>query len=145
MVKVYNPHSLAISFGGINISGFANGEFVSVDMNEDQFNLTVGADGESVRGRVNNGSGTVTITLLHTSQSNEDLRAILEQDRRDNAADTGVEGSGIKSLQIKDLSGRTLINCASAWIRKPPVVNFDLEATTREWVFESDNLGYEAL
>lgn len=128
----YDPAQVSVIFAGIPISGFADGTFVSIDQNEDSFALTIGSDGEGVRARSNNDSGRVTITLLQSSESNDLLSAA-------HNADKGT-GNGVAPLLIKDNTGRTIIEANTAWIVRSPAQEFAREASSREWIIETNKL-----
>lgn len=134
MLKVYDPKAVAMVFAGIPISGLAEGTFLSVEQNEDDFSLVVGADGEACRAKSNNRSGRVTFTLLQSSESNALLSAV-------RLADIGSpNGDGIAPLLIKDNNGFTIVEAQKAWITRSPAAEFAREVTSREWVIETDNL-----
>ena len=145
--NVYDPASVTITLGGHSVTGFADGSFVSVSQTENSFEVQVGSDGETVRSRSNNRSGTVTITLVHTSASNDFLRSLHSLDIAARSREVGInsEGAGIRSFQIKDLNGNTLISANSTWISKYPDVEFDRESTSREWELTTDKLVFEGL
>ena len=144
--NLYDPASVAITFKGKLLTGFADGSFISATQAENQFDLQVGSDGESCRNRSNNRSGTITVTLIHTSASNEVLRALHQEDLLARTVDGGApEGAGVGSFQVKDLNGTTLLTAENAWISKFPSVDFDRESTSREWEFMTDNLAFEGL
>lgn len=43
-------------------------------------------------------------------------------------------------MLIKDLSGRALIACEQAYVKKLPILGFDNEVREVEWILETDNL-----
>ncbi len=131
-LKSYNFGKVAVIFGGRQLTGFADGEAVSVERNEDAWSLLVGADGEATRAKSNNRSGRVTIRLLQTSESNAILNDFA---KADDLADAGAQ-----ALFIKDNSGNSLYSAEQAWIVKMPAATHGNEAGTREWVLETDNL-----
>jgi len=133
-LKTYDPSEVALIFAGFPISGFADGTFVSVDQNEDSFNLVVGTDGEGARAKSNNRSATITFTLLQTSASNAFLAAQHNIDIR------SPNGDGIGSLLVQDNSGLSLYSADKSWVRKPPVAEFGREVGSREWTIETHEL-----
>lgn len=125
-VKTYDPHNVQIIMGGFAISGFADGTFISVAYDEDAYNKTVGADGEVSRARSNNQCATVTLTLKQTSNSNDDLSALFEFDK--------VNDAGIVPLMVKEIgSGRTLMFTQAAWVQRAPDVNYSKDVEDRAW------------
>jgi len=132
MTKTYNPAQVAVIFNGHQISGYADGSFVTVARDEDAFSLVVGSSGEGVRSKSNNKSGTITVTLLQSSGSNAFLSGFAELDE--------LSGGGQGPLLVKDNSGDSLHVCESAWIQKVPDAEYSREAGSREWVFRTDSL-----
>ncbi len=131
-VRSYDPGQVVLTVGGVPINGFADGTFISVERSEDSFTKTSGADGIVSRARSRDKSGEITITLAQTSPSNDVLTAL-------NATDE-TTGAGVVPVQCKDLSGRTVLFTAFAWIRKPPAVEFGKEISDREWVMDCADL-----
>jgi len=131
MAKTYNPKKVAVIVGGFQMSGFADGEFVTVAMDEAQWELKVGTDGEGTRSKSNN-FGTIKIMLMQSSDSNAILQSFWTADRLNDA--------GVVPVLIKDNSGKTLHAAAQAWIEKQPESKFGKTSESREWVLRSDNL-----
>lgn len=131
-MRTYSPKKVSVSFNGSILTGFAKGTFIEADQNEDSFTPDVGSDGEIARVAVADESGTIKITLQQTSASNDILSAFLRQDRLTNL--------GTGALFIKDASGRTLLNLAEAWIRKPATVSLSDGTTGREWIFDTGKI-----
>lgn len=128
-VKTYNPKRVIIVYGGVPITGYADGTFISVAPSSDRFSKTVGADGEVARSKSNDNTHEVTITLLSTSLSNSYLSGILTLDK--------ISDAGALPLQIIDLSGGELFFWPQAWIRTPPTADFSKEISERAWVFDT--------
>lgn len=131
-VKTYDPNQVSVIVGGKIISGFADGSYINVERNEQMFNLKVGVDGEGTRAKSNNKSGKITLTLMQSSSSNDDLSAFAAADELSN--------SGAVPVLVKDGSGTTLIAAATAWIQKYSNAEFGKEVLTRQWVLETDEL-----
>lgn len=127
-VETYNPANIIISVGGTPISGFADGTFLELVADNQQFTRVTGADGYTTRIKSNNYSGQLTLTLSLTSPSNDVLSAILNADRLNDA--------GVVPVLIKDLNGRTVIFSASGWIQQFPDLTFSNEFTTRAWTLD---------
>jgi len=132
MVKTYDPKQNAIIVGGHIVSGFADGTFIVVERNEQAFNLKVGADGEGCRVKSNNKSGKFTLTLMQSSSSNDFLSALANADE--------LTGEGVAPCLMKDNSGTTVCAGATSWVQKQANVENAKEATTRQWVIETDEL-----
>jgi hypothetical protein len=128
-VKTYDPKKVIVTFGGVPLTGFADGTFVSVTAPTDRFSKKVGADGEVARTRSNDDTHEVTLTLIQTSLSNSYLSSIAAIDK--------VSNLGIRPLTITDLSGGTIFFWPQAWIRKTPDTDFAKESGDRAWVFDT--------
>lgn len=132
MAKTYNPKKVAVIVGGFEMKGFADGTFVNIAMNEDQWSLQMGTDGEGTRSKSNNHSAQITISLMQSSDSNQVLQGFWNSDR--------LSDGGVVPLLIKDNSGRSLWAAEQCWVKKQPDAELGREAAGREWVLETDNL-----
>lgn len=125
-VRTYDPRNVQIILGGIPLSGFADGTFISVSQDEDRYTKTVGADGETSRARSNNKTATATITLKQTSQSNDVLSGLVLADDASNG--------GVVPLMIKENgTGATLVFAQAAWVQALPEVTYSKTVEDREW------------
>jgi hypothetical protein len=131
-VSTYDPKQVILTVGGVPITGFADGTFITVERSNDSFTKSSGADGIVTRVKQNDKSGTITCTLAQTSPSNDILSAQAVLDEQSNA--------GVVPVQCKDNSGRTVLFSAFAWIRKPPSVEFGKEVSNREWPMDAADL-----
>lgn len=127
-VKTYDPKSVVLTVGGFPISGYADGEFISFEYDEDAYSKVTGADGISSRAKSNNNDGAITITLQQTSPSNDVLTNIAVADKLSN--------TGVVPVIMKDTLGTTTIFAANGWVRKIPVVSYSKEVSNREWVLD---------
>lgn len=129
-VRTYDPKMVIITIGGVPMTGYADGTFVSVERASDSFTKVTGADGMVTRSKSNDKSGQITLTLKQSSPSNDVLSGFAALDEMSN--------TGVFPVSITDLSGHTLLFMPSAWIRKPANVEFGKELSTREWVLDFD-------
>lgn len=127
-IRTYDPAKNVASFLGLVITGFADGEFIKAERAEDTFTAHVGAGGEEARVMSRNRMGSVTITLMQTSLSNDILSALQVADE--------LAGTGSGPLFIKELNGTTAVLAPNAWIKKPPAMGRGKEMGNVEWVFE---------
>lgn len=133
-VLTYDPRQLALTVGGFIISGFAEDEFVKVARDDDAFFKHVGVTGEVARVQNFNQSGTVTVVLMQSSASNDDLSALAAVD----FASRGLAGA--VPVTCRDRSGRSVFASVFSWVKKFPDSTYGRDATTREWVIECANL-----
>ena len=124
----YDPKQVQVIVDGNPITGFADGTFVEVEFDEQQWNKVSGADGLVSRSKTNNFGGTITITLLATSNSNDILSAIWNRDRRNN--------NGVVPILVKDSQGRTVWSAAHAWVQQMANQAYSKDTEEREWVFD---------
>ncbi len=127
-VKVYDADEVNISFAGFALDGgFADGEFLRIEQETEDFVDVVGTDGEVTRSKTNDRRATITILLMQTSSGNQALAALSNLDR------SLPNGAGIAPFLVTDGNGDSLYEASSAWIQKPPDVSMDRTATPREW------------
>lgn len=125
-VFTYDPKSVIVTIGGVPMSGFSEGTFLTVARNEQTWNTVVGADGLVTRGKTNNFSGTMTLTLKQSSPSNDVLSGFIISDE--------LANSTILPILVKDLSGNSTYFAAQGWIQEWPESTFDKAITDRSWV-----------
>lgn len=115
-VKTYDPKKVMVIFGPVVLTGFAEDTFINIETDGDGTTAVVGCDQEIVRS-IDPGSiiKKVTLSLLQSSDSNDELSAIHDVDNQ--------AGAGLMPLAIKDLSGRLLMMSDQTWITKKPNVN----------------------
>lgn len=127
-VRTYDPKNVVIAIGGVPMSGFADGTFLEIVRDEQAFTKVVGADGYTSRVKSNNRGGTLTLTLLETSPSNDILSGIAALDELSNA--------GVVPILVKDMSGNSVYFSATGWIQKLPDSAFGKEVNNRAWVLD---------
>jgi len=128
MLRTYDASQVIVLAGGIPLSGFADGTFVSVERSSDAYTKVNGADGHTSRSKSCDKSGQATITLAQTSPANDILQGFATLDE--------LSSNGVFPFAVKDLSGRTTFVSAHAWIKKIPNVSFGKEIENREWVLD---------
>ena len=129
-VYTYDPKAVILTVGGIPISGYSEGTFIDVTRNEPTWNLVVGADGLVTRGKTNNFTGTLTITLKQSSPSNDVLSGILAIDEATN--------QGVFPVLVKDLSGNSIYFGARCWINQYADSTFGKDISDRVWSLSMD-------
>jgi hypothetical protein len=124
-MKTFSPADVVVNFHGFELSGYADGTFVSAKMDNDAFSDVAGADGEVARAASADERGEIVVTVLQTSASNDMLAA-------EHAKDTlGKTNTG--PVFVKDLYGTTKIQGAEAWIKKVADVTLGKDLEAREW------------
>lgn len=123
----YDPHQYSITFNGIPIEGFAEDDFVHIEMATDGFSDEVGADGHVTRIRSRDQRGTVTFKLKASSPTNKILSALYQADL--NASN----GSGVGAVLIRDTQGVSVFAGAQAWITAMPKTTIGKKLGDIEW------------
>jgi hypothetical protein len=124
-VATYDPKAVIVSFGGVIISGYADGSFITIARNGEVFTKRRGSDGSIDRTNKNANDFLVTLTLMQTSSTNSVLTEIMSTDINTNG--------GVLPLIIFDLRGGLVFTAAQAWIQKDPDDEESDEAGNREW------------
>lgn len=133
-LRHYDPDQISLLVAGIPIKGFADGEFLTLEMEADAFSDVVGSDGEVTRSKTNDNRATATIKLMQSSDSNDLLSALYNTDLK------APNGAGVGAFLVRDRSGRSLYAATACWIMKAPDISLDRTATAREWVIRIANL-----
>lgn len=131
-LATYDPKLLVIALGGVPISGYADGTFITVERSADSFSEIVGASGETSRAKSRNRLGTVTLTLAQTSPSNDYLSALVAMDEQ--------ASTGVRPFIAKDSLGTSLFKSTTAYIKKPASAGYGKEIETREWTIVCPDL-----
>lgn len=135
-LKRYDAAQVTMVFMGILIdSGFADGEFLTIEQSAPDYEVVVGTDGQVARSRTNNRHAVIKLKLMHTSDGNGFLGAL------SNAGLLAANGADIGPMLVRDrVSGTCMYTAANCWIAKPPDVSYDNKVTMREWTLECDEL-----
>lgn len=131
-MKTYDPKGIICIVGGQQITGYADGTFLTVRRNADAWSLQMGADGEGARSKSNDKSGQYEFVLQQTSQSNAYLSSLAIADELNNG--------GLVPCLVKDLNGNSLHGSEQVYIKKMPDAGYGKEADSRSWILETDNL-----
>lgn len=128
MFKQYNPKLVAANWNLIPFDGAMDGEFYTLEYDEDAVTKHVGSQGD-VTAVVNaNAGASFTAILIPGSPTNNKLSALVANARR------GTLPTGVFTL--KDLNGTTLITAKDAWIKKWPKLGYAKDLSPREWVID---------
>lgn len=130
--KNYDPGEISVSFKGLDLGGFFDGTFVSVERDEDTFAKHTGAKGDVTRVRNRNRGGKVTVVINQASPTNDRLSTFHKNDEK--------FGTGVGVLLIKDSNGFTVYLAKDAWLTRPANGEFGKDAQGRTWVFDCAEL-----
>lgn len=141
-LKTYSADQVIAVLGVINLnSGAGPDEFLSIEYDEDDYSLQVGVTGEAARSKTNNGSATITLTVMQTSSVNALLSAARALDK---ATPGGLlpgpfgcteQGAGLPGVAVPQA-----YVAAHCWIQKSPTRGFGRDAGTRVWTLRTEDL-----
>jgi len=130
-VKTYDPRKYDLIFAGVHLNeGIADGTFLTLSSVGPGFTSKAGVDGEVTRTRMHDTRYTARLVLMQTSEVNDRLSTIYAADR------AATNGQGVGVFFVQDRAGTTVLEAAKAYIADDPDVTLDMEASTREWLFE---------
>lgn len=127
-VKTHDFNRVKVSVNGVPISGFIDGDAVSIEFDEDEWSKNVGADGQVARVRQNQPGGTITIRLQPTSDSNAILDGF-------NKADLLTDFAPVSILVVDTLGGSSFFADA-AWVQRDPGATYGREPGDKEWIYD---------
>jgi hypothetical protein len=134
-VANYDATQVDLLLCGIPVDGgLADGVFISIKQNQDDYGMTKGADGSTVRYATNDRSATVEVTLLQTAKANSLFAALRT------AGLLVPGGADIAPFMIRDKLGTCVYAGKECWIQKPPDVDFDRKDTERKWIIQVPNM-----
>lgn len=132
-VRTYAPQEVKIAWGGFPITGFADGEFVTITPNSDLTDEVIGAQGDVALTKIANWTGTVTFTLLQNADCNVYLSNLYFGQQK--AKDIIRE-----NLTITDPSGSTLYDCRDAHMKTAAPVTLGDGQNSKTWTFFVSNM-----
>lgn len=133
--KIYDADQVSMVFMGIPISsGYADGVFLEIDQDENDFVVKVGTDGETTRSKTNNHNASIKVHLMQTSDGNAALSTINNLDK------LAPNGAGVGPMLVRDRQGTSLYTAGHCWVEKPPDAAFAREASDRVWTLHCSDL-----
>lgn len=126
-MKTYDPKNYDLIVGDRLISGFGEGTFISISTESPGMSDTVGVDGVVTRSRSHDRRATMTITLMASSESNDFLSGLYQQDR------DGQNGEGVVAVSLVNREGSDEFRSEESWIMDDPDPTFEAEVGEREW------------
>lgn len=133
MQGTYSAEQVIITVGGVIVSGFADGDFITAKYDEDRYSAKAGADGEVARSKTASRMGTIEIVLSHTSAANAELSALFGL-----ALMGGTDE--VVDVSVTDLSGTGLLSAASAWLKTAPDFVRGKEISEQTWTLQCADL-----
>ncbi|MEW9702826.1 phage protein [Paenibacillus sp. SI8] len=128
--KTYDAKDVSVIVDGVYLTGFSD-NVVEIEKDEDNFNVKVGAQGDTARAKVNNKLGTIKVTLQQTSPQVSYL---------DGLANSGklVPITVVYAGETRETSSAT-----EAFVKKPAARTYSGEIEDREYEFQCLDLKME--
>jgi len=127
--RTFNLAQCQFIVNGLPIEGFGESDAAVWAPDEDLYTKVVGADGEVSRARTNNYSGSLTITLMSTSKSNDVMNALMILTKLISAGD-------MAAILIQDLGSPDRFFGQKCWLKREPDMSFGRDVTERTWTFD---------
>jgi hypothetical protein len=128
MTQVLDAKKISVVFGGVTLSGFADGDFLSISDQEDLISATKGADGVTQFRVLNNSDSELTITCQHQGQADTVLSSLT----------AGIAFTKLP-LVVIDTSGANpvvlLATAEAAIMRRADVSRSKASEDTVDWTF----------
>jgi len=135
MATTYDPTKLTVIVGGVIVSGFIDGDFITAKRDEDLYMKRVGADGHVARARNGNKSGSIEIKLLQSSPAVNELSELVALDN------FLFDGDILIPIQIVSPGdGAELVVSTQSWLKTPPEIVFGKEVGERSFLFDCADL-----
>lgn len=131
--KTFNLSEVTISVNGVPVTGFADGDAVSIEPDGELWSKQVGSDGEVLRSRQNQPGGQITFNLQHGSALNSVFDAIYK-------ADLAVGIGTQVAIVIADLFSAYVAVSSGAWLMSIPSKSMGREPGAVEWVWDCADL-----
>ncbi|HEC64373.1 MAG TPA: hypothetical protein ENI23_03680 [bacterium] len=122
----------------LRVSGFEDGEFITVVMDEDDMILRKGSDNTTSVAASNNSAATTTLTLQETSDSNNFLYVLRN-------ANLILPGSGFFMFNMKCATTGETFTAPEMWVMKPPDSPKAREVSPRAWNLQTGNMAMDKL
>ncbi len=131
MVNTYSPNDIVLSIGTYIVTGWNNITVARTDVTK----MVRGIRGQNTRSVSLDSSCTIAVEVLQTSTTNDVFSEIVSQDR--------VKQTGRIELQLKDSSGRSVLNSNNAYISNFPDIVYGSEIGTRTWIIQCLDSSFE--
>ena len=133
--STYDPTKLTVIVGGVIVTGFSDGDFITAKRDEDLYMKRVGADGHVARARNGNKSGTIEIKLLQSSPAVTQLSSLVALDN------FFFDGDILIPIAIVSPGdGAELVASTQSWLKTAPEMVFGKEVGERTFVFDCADL-----
>ena len=137
MVKTYSASEMIITANGKQVTGFSDGDLVTISLDEDKFAKYKSVDGPVSRSHNVSNSGMFKFSLAQTSVANQIFSAALNLD------DLSPSGKVPLAIFISDpLSNGTFFTALKCWVKGMPEAAFAKEIGTYEWEVDASYIAF---
>lgn len=135
-LKTYSPERVVTSWGGVQLTGFAEGTAITMRRNTDNTAQGVGMQGDVGITKTANRTGQVEMIFMQTAEANRILSAI--------QAAQDLEDSDVirANIVVTDDSGGMLCVAQNCHIMTPPEVSLGDDQSPKTWVWFSERIDY---
>jgi len=125
-LATFSPEDIVFSVNDYRVTDFADGTFVDINKNSQNFRQVRGIRGKHTRVHTRDRSGVITFRMMQTSNQNDLLSQLA------NADDLNM--TGLLLVTIRDIGGQTGLQFGNAYLDGLPNLSFQGSTTTpREW------------
>lgn len=120
MSTTYDPKDLTVTVKSVFLTGFSE-DMVELEKDEDNWSVSVGAQGDIIRNKVNNPLATLTLTLQATSPQVSYLDSLAKS------------GELVPIFISYNGTPKETVTVAEAYIKKPAARTYGAEAEDRQY------------
>lgn len=132
-VHTFNAKDVIVTVGGLLITGFRDGDKITVERDGELWTKKVGVDGAVMRSRnYQSIGGKITIGLMYGVEANAALEGLKTLDL--------VTGHAPVPISVVDINGGSNIFAATCWLESDVGPTFGSEPGDMEWVFSCAQL-----
>lgn len=135
-ITPYNPDKVELNFGGMfAFSGFAEGTAIEAQRNNPRTNNVVGMKGDVATTLNADKTGTLTVTLLQNSPTNQYLSALVAAEDRSGKLTRA-------NLTLKEPSGGVIADFKRCHLTEPAPVTLGDGQNAKVWTFFVEEMVY---
>lgn len=135
-LKTYSPERVDTSWGGVELTGFAEGTAITLRRNTDNSAQAVGMQGDVGITKTANRTGQVEMVFMQTAETNRILSAVqAAQDLEDSDVIRG-------DIVITDPSGGMIALAQRCHIMTPPEVALGDDQSPKTWVWFAERIDF---
>lgn len=126
----YVAENVIVTIGPVILSGFSDGDAITITQDEDLYTKRTGIDGEVGRAKNPNRGGSIEIRIMQTSATRKILDAL-------NALDVLASGvTGPWPATVLDTSTGEYTSAGQAWIKTAPPRAYGKDVGERVYVID---------